>query len=29
MGGTIAANREAKVDSDRILLERLKQWHEL
>ena len=27
MGGTIAANREAKVDSDRILLEHLKQWH--
>lgn len=28
MGGTIAANHEAKVDSDRILLERLEQWHE-
>ncbi len=28
MGGTVTANRGAKVESDRILLERLKQWHE-
>lgn len=27
MGGTVEANREAKLDSDRILLERLTEWH--
>jgi len=28
MGGTVTANRGAKVESDRILLESLEQWHE-
>lgn len=27
MGGTVEANREAKLDSDALLLERLEQWH--
>ena len=27
MGGTVEANREAKLDSDRILLEHLAEWH--
>ena len=28
MGGTVEANREAKLESDKILLERLEEWHE-